>query len=110
MNRPKDDSGNPATLARLAVKQEQARNREAASLACANAKAQEREALNIFARLPLARKLAALALAAPHDPAKPSRPPLPLHIEAFAQTIRQAVNVKNRKKENTRKDGESDKR
>ena len=107
MNRPKDSPDNPATLARLSIRQEQARNKEAATLACSNARAQEREALNIFTRLPLARKLAALARAAPHDPAKPSRPPLPVHIEAFAQTIRQAVNVKNRKTENTRKDGDS---
>ena len=108
MNRPKDSPDNPATLARLSIRQEQARNKEAATLACSNARAQEREALNIFTRLPLARKLAALALAQePPKDGKPSRPPLPYHIEAFAQTIRQAVNVKNRKTENTRKDGDS---
>lgn len=102
MNRPKDDSSNPATLARLAVKQEQARNREAASLACANAKAQEREALNIFARLPLARKLAALNLA-PARPATQSRPPL----ATLAAIIRGATD-KTRKTREATKDGENE--
>ena len=108
MNRPKDDSGNPATLARLSLqkRQEQARNKEAASLACTNAKAQEREALNIFARLPLIKKLSLLNLAPPAVTDAPRRPAI---VATLAQTIRQATD-KTRKTENTRKDGESGKR
>lgn len=102
MNRPKDDSSNPATRARLSIR---ARNKEAASLACANAKAQEREALNIFARLPLIKKLSLLNLAPPAVTDAPRRPDI---VATLAQTIRQAG--KTRKTENTRKDGESDKR
>lgn len=106
MNRPKDDSNNPATRGRLSIRQEQARNKEAASLACSNAKAQEREALNIFARLPLMQKLSLLNLAPPATTDAPRRPDT---MAALAHIIRQATDKtkQTRKTGKTGKDGES---
>ena len=77
MARPKDNPNNPTTRARLSLDERQAaaRTRESSALAFANAKAQEREARNIFYRLPLREKLAALAgLSRPVKQAAPTRP------------------------------------
>lgn len=92
MARPKDDSQEArATRARLALpspkeRQGKARLREAAALCLANAKAQEREALNAFRALPLKDKIRLVGL----SPARPAPRPGRAAVR-FAATIARAI-------------------
>lgn len=94
MARPKDDSQEArATRARLALpspkeRQGKARLREAAALRLANAKAQEREAMNAFRALPLKDKIRLVGL----SPARPAPRSCPGRAAVrFAATIARAI-------------------